>query len=293
MASRVLLNLDDKENKPLRKRLVGKGFLAERVVIQQTAAFEYRWSGAPDYLALHDLSLNDGETFIDGERCSRLCDLANRMTFVPGGSAISGWSAPKRLGGSFTAVYFRTSEMSDEIAEHYASVELQPQVYFQDSPLLSTMKKIDNLLLHRGTQDQLYGETLGLTAVIELLRILKIAPKTVASRKGGLSLAQQTILRDYVEDYLHTDISLSDLAAVVNLTRFHFARAFAVTFGEPPHRYVSRRRIEYAKQLLRDTDLGMSEIASKVGLKNSTMLARHVRKFVGVTPLSLRRRQPL
>jgi AraC-like DNA-binding protein len=56
---------------------------------------------------------------------------------------------------------------------------------------------------------------------------------------------------------------------------------------------VSRRRIDYAKQLLRETDLGMSEIASKVGLKNNTMLARHMRKFAGVTPLSLRRREGL
>lgn len=293
MASRVLLNFNDQDTAPVRKRLVGKGFSAERVVIEPKTAFDYRWSGTPDYLALHDLSLNNGETFVDGELSSRLCDLTNRMTFIPGGRAISGWSATKKRANSFTAVYFRTGEMSGEIEEHYKSVELVPRVYFQDPALLATLKKIDELLRHRGPQDQLYGETLGLTAVIELLRMLKTAPKPAAVPKGGLSLAQQTILRDYVEDYLHTDISLSDLAAVVDLTRFHFARAFAITFGEPPHRYVSRRRIDYAKQLLRETDLGMSEIASKVGLKNNTMLARHMRKFAGVTPLSLRRREGL
>jgi AraC family transcriptional regulator len=292
-SSRVLLKFNDLETAPVRKRLIGKGFFAERVVIEQNAPFDYRWSGSPDYLALHDLRLTEGETFVDGELSSRLCDLTDRMTFVPSGSAISGWSAPKKQANSFTAVYFRASDMSDELAEHYAACDLSPRVYFEDPALLSTLRKITDLVLHHGPQDQIYADSLGLTAVIELLRLQKIAPKPASVRKGGLSLAQQMILRDYIEDYLHTDISLSDLATLIGLTRFHFARAFAITFDEPPHRYVSRRRIEYAQQLLLDTDLAVSEVAAKVGLKNNTMLSRHMRKLVGVTPLEFRRRRSL
>ncbi|MGA7808381.1 helix-turn-helix domain-containing protein [Bradyrhizobium sp.] len=290
---KVALQFTDAEKPYSRKRMIGKGFSTERVVIERNSPFDYKWSGATHYLALHNLRLADGETFLDGERTSRLCDLGNRMTFIPSGSVISGWSAPKKHPNSFTALYFRHGEMSDELSEHYGSCDLFPSVYFEDAALLATMQKLSGLLVQPGADDQIYAESLGLLAVMELLRMQKAAPKQRAVSKGGLSLRQQTILREYIEDFLHTDISLSDLAGVVGLTRFHFARAFAVTFGEPPHRYVSRRRIDLARQLLQDTSLGINEIAEKVGLKTATMLSRHMRKLVGVTPSQFRRDRPL
>jgi AraC family transcriptional regulator len=57
------------------------------------------------------------------------------------------------------------------------------------------------------------------------------------------------------------------------------------SFGEPPHRYVSRRRMEYARQLLQGTGPEVNEIAEKVGLKNNTMLSPHMRKLVDFAPL--------
>jgi AraC family transcriptional regulator len=285
----VLLKFREPEAALPRTRLQSKGFSAEYVQIGSSSAFDYKWSGPSHYLALHDIRLRDGETFVDGELASRLCDLSQRMTFVPAGSAISGWSRPGKQANSFAALYYNPKEMAEELLEHYRSTNLFASVYFQDPALLSTLQKL-TALLRRPASDRLYGESLGMLAIIELLRLQQTAPKPASNQRGGLSSRQQTILRDYIEDHLPTDMTLTELAAVAGLTRFHFARAFAVSFGEPPHRYVSRRRIDYARQLLQDTRLDVSDVAEKVGLKHPTLLARHMRKFVGVTPREFRRR---
>lgn len=286
---KLLLDFGEAPTAPPRPHIQYRGFSAEHVPLGASSAFDYKWAGPAHYLAVHDIRLSEGEIFVDGELASRLCDLRHRLTFVPKGSAVSGWSSPGKHTNSFTAMYFRPEEMINEVLEQYRAAPLFPSVYFQDAALLSTLQKLTALLQRRTAGDGLYAESLGLLAIVELLRVQRSQIRPSRLNKGGLSHRQQVILRDYVEDYLHTDISLSDLATVVGLTRFHFARAFAVSFGEPPYRYLSRRRVEFARQLLRDTNLDVSEIAEKVGLKSVTMLSRHMRKLVGVTPLEFRR----
>lgn len=288
---RVVLKFPEREQRPVMlKRSMGRGFSAERVLIQHNVPFDYKWRGPAHYLAVHDLDLADGETFLNGGLSSRLRDLGGKLTFIPSGNLVSGWSAPKKRANAFTAIYFQPEEMSGELAEDFGSAELRPSVYFDDPALRSTLYKITALLSQRGPHDDIYAESLAVVAAVELLRLQKVTPKQAAVPRGKLSVRQQTILRDYIEDYLHTDIALSDLAAVTGLTRFHFARVFAATFGEPPHRYVSRRRVEYARQLLSESNLAVSEIAEKVGLKNRTLLSRQMRKFVGASPRDFRRR---
>jgi AraC family transcriptional regulator len=62
--------------------------------------------------------------------------------------------------------------------------------------------------------------------------------------RGGLASWQQKKVVDYIGDQLDKEISLRDLAALAQLSPFHFARAFKQSFGEPPHRYHMARRIE-------------------------------------------------
>jgi AraC family transcriptional regulator len=54
----------------------------------------------------------------------------------------------------------------------------------------------------------------------------------------------------YVEEHLADDITVADLANVACLNIFHFTRTFAATMGAPPHRYVSRRRLESAETMI-------------------------------------------
>ena len=82
---------------------------------------------------------------------------------------------------------------------------------------------------------------------------------------------------------------LGDLAALVRLSRFHFSRAFKDTFGDTPHRYVLRRRIEHAQGLMLTTKTTLAEIALECGLVDQAHLGRSFRRIVGETPAAWRR----
>ena len=85
-----------------------------------------------------------------------------------------------------------------------------------------------------------------------------------ATRRSDRLLLDDRRLRrvlDYMAAHLETDVSLDDLAQVANLSPFHFSRVFAAAMGMPPHRYLSRLRLERAKTLLALGAMSITEIA--------------------------------
>src|SRR5215208_3221893 len=82
------------------------------------------------------------------------------------------------------------------------------------------------------------------------------------------------------------------LARSVALSRAHFIRSFRATFGETPHRYLQRRRIERAMALLRNTDKPVTEICLDVGFTSLGTFSRTFRDVLGISPRGYRRRAP-
>lgn len=79
------------------------------------------------------------------------------------------------------------------------------------------------------------------------------------------------------------------VAAVACLSEAHFIRSFRACFGETPHRYLQRRRVERAMWLLRETGRGVTEICLDVGFSSLGTFSRTFREIVGVSPLAYRR----
>lgn len=134
------------------------------------------------------------------------------------------------------------------------------------------------------------------TAEDSLRRAAKIlqeigATETIAKERvrGGLSPWQIRKVTSYVEAHLDRSIRNGDLATVVHLNPSHFGRAFRNSFGEPPHEYVIRRRIERAQGLMLSTYAPLSEIALECGLADQAHLSRLFRRVVGETPRAWRR----
>ncbi|HEU4975983.1 MAG TPA: helix-turn-helix transcriptional regulator [Baekduia sp.] len=108
-------------------------------------------------------------------------------------------------------------------------------------------------------------------------------PRHVVARR--LLRARDTMDRCYADA-----LDVEWLARSVHLSRAHFSRAFREAFGEPPHRYLQRRRIERAMALLRETDRAVSEISLDVGFASLGTFSRTFREVVGVPPSAYRRR---
>jgi AraC-like DNA-binding protein/PAS domain-containing protein len=122
---------------------------------------------------------------------------------------------------------------------------------------------------------------------ISMLRDAPI-PEPPPLNRGGLSPTRTHRICEYINSNLDQNISLEALAEMAGLSMHHFARAFKQTVGMPPHCYVLQRRIEHAQQLLRNTELPLSEIALSAGFSDQSHLARHFRRITGMSPSVVR-----
>ena len=109
--------------------------------------------------------------------------------------------------------------------------------------------------------------------------------------RGGLSPAVTRRVCDYIEGHLDEKIRLDGLAALAGLSTDHFARAFHQSVGVPPHTYLLRRRLEHVEHMLRETHAPLSEIALATGFSDQSHLARHFRRWSGMSPRQVRWRE--
>ena len=107
--------------------------------------------------------------------------------------------------------------------------------------------------------------------------------------RGGLVAWQTVRVRAYIDSHLHLTIHIRDLSAIARLSPAHFSRKFKSAFGESPHAYVVRRRLEKACYLMMTSAASLSEIALSVGFSDQAHLCRLFRQASGQTPTSWRR----
>jgi AraC-like DNA-binding protein len=96
--------------------------------------------------------------------------------------------------------------------------------------------------------------------------------------------------RDAMDRRFAEPLDVPGLARVAHVSPAHFSRQFRATFGETPHRYLQRRRVERAMELLRETDRPVTEICFDVGWGSLGTFSRTFRAVVGESPSAYRAR---
>ncbi|HSM44886.1 MAG TPA: helix-turn-helix transcriptional regulator [Acidimicrobiia bacterium] len=96
--------------------------------------------------------------------------------------------------------------------------------------------------------------------------------------------------RDLMDRDYWRSLDIDSLADVALMSPAHFIRSFKNVFGETPHRYLQRRRVERAMYMLRTTDRSITEICMSVGFSSLGTFSRTFTEIVGETPSSFRRR---
>jgi AraC-like DNA-binding protein len=96
--------------------------------------------------------------------------------------------------------------------------------------------------------------------------------------------------RDTMDRAFAQPLDVPSLARVAHVSPAHFSRQFRSTFGETPHRYLQRRRVERAMEMLRETDLSVTEICLDAGFNSLGTFSRTFRDIVGEPPSAYRAR---
>jgi len=99
--------------------------------------------------------------------------------------------------------------------------------------------------------------------------------------------------RDAMDRAYAEPLDVHALAQIANVSEAHFIRTFRATFGETPHRYLQRRRVERAMFLLRATDRSVTDICLDVGFNSLGSFSRSFREIVGEGPAEYRKRGPI
>jgi AraC-like DNA-binding protein len=90
--------------------------------------------------------------------------------------------------------------------------------------------------------------------------------------------------RDAMDRAYAEPLDVRAVAAVANISPAHFSRSFRDVFGETPHRYLQRRRVERAMFLLRETDRSVTDVCFDVAFTSLGTFSRTFREIVGETP---------
>jgi AraC family transcriptional regulator len=119
----------------------------------------------------------------------------------------------------------------------------------------------------------------------------RLAPMTTVPmvNQRGLAPWQVKLLSTYISAHLESKITTKQLASMSRLSPFYFARAFKMSFGDSPHRYVLQRRMERSQGLMLKTSASLADIALDCGLVDQAHLGKVFRRLVGESPAAWRR----
>jgi len=90
--------------------------------------------------------------------------------------------------------------------------------------------------------------------------------------------------KDLADRHFAEPLDLDELAAAAGVSKYHFLRCFAATYGTTPAQYIAERRIERAQDLLRATNLTVTEVCMLVGYSSLGSFSTRFRELVGMSP---------
>jgi AraC family transcriptional regulator len=166
--------------------------------------------------------------------------------------------------------------------------EPTPQLNLRDPQAIRLVQLLQTEVEKGSPTGGLFGETVGNSLILYLAEHYSTASAGQDEIRGGLTGLRLKRVLDYVDSNLGGNIHLSELAEAAGLSEFHFAKLFKQSMGASPHQYILQRRLERAKELLRNPALSLSDISLEAGFADQSHFTNVFRRFVGATPSKFR-----
>jgi AraC family transcriptional regulator len=172
-------------------------------------------------------------------------------------------------------------------------LKLVRQSGFQDPLLAQIGLALWRELEHPTTAGKLYAQTAAQMLAVHLLRHYASSARVMREPEHGLTRQQIDRVTEFIRAHLTDDLSLEGLARQVGFSAYHFARLFRQTTGKSPHQFVLLQRLECAQDLLKRTDLPLTEVALESGFANQSHLTQVFKQRLGMTPKAYRQAHSL
>ncbi|HEY9647089.1 MAG TPA: AraC family transcriptional regulator, partial [Chroococcidiopsis sp.] len=164
-------------------------------------------------------------------------------------------------------------------------IELMPQFMTrQDVLIQGIFVALREELAMGGIGGYLLADSLKTALAIHLLRHYCTTSPKLFSYSQGLSPAKLALVIDYIDAHLQQNLSAKEIAAIAQISQYHFLRLFKQKMGITLHQYIVQRRVERAKALLQHSPRSLADIALRVGFCDQSHLTRAFKRTVGVTP---------
>lgn len=197
------------------------------------------------------------------------------------------WSVPASiLVIAFDAAFF--DHLSAEADN--SRKDLIGELGIADAGLIELTGLFDREFLDGGLNGRFYVENLGAALAAYLVRRRtgkEVSPHT--PQRAQLAPARLRRVLEYIDAHLNNELGLAELAAIAGLNSHHFAHAFKITTGVPPHQFIMDRRINASCLRLEKAEESISDIALACGFASQSHFTKVFRRFVGTTPAKYRR----
>jgi AraC family transcriptional regulator len=203
------------------------------------------------------------------------------IAFRPGNRKL--WSD---LSGARFIRILQSRETYDSVAAELVrggAIHLEPQDSFRD-PLISQIAVALADGIDSEFVDGILADALNTALAVRVTRRFTDPSALMPAPSNGLARNRLKRVCDYIETHLDDRLTLTDLAGVACLSTFHFSRSFKEAVGVGPQRYVTQRRLERAKTLMRRSKRPLALIAREAGFADQSHLTSIFRREMGTTP---------
>ena len=167
-------------------------------------------------------------------------------------------------------------------------VELIPH-FSQPDPLIHGIAlALKSELELQKQANQIYIDSLTTSLSIHLIKNYSTFERSLREYEDGLSKYKLRQVINYINSHIEREIKLTELATMVDMSKYYFLRLFKQSMGITPHQYVTKQRMEKAKQLLKQDKLSIAEVAAECGFSNQSHFAKVFHKNIGATPRAYR-----
>ena len=246
-------------------------------------AGEVDWLSDYHRIAYDPLGFTAGSVQVENGPIRAFQYLANQVSFVPHGVAAR-FTVPEPIQGIQILQDPGTYDGLISEMVRGGSAHFEPIIGPFSDPLISQIISTIAHEIQGSFLDRILVDALNTVLAVQITRRFVDPSKITLDPSNGLSRERLQRVCDYIEAHLDDRLTLAELAAVACLSPYHFSRSFKQAVGVGTQRYVTLRRLERAKTLMRRSNQPLALIAQEAGFTDQSHLTAIFRRETGVTP---------